>query len=281
MNSLLEFLIQAMPGATVAGVLVVLLRGWITERLKQSIAHEYSESLERYKNALEIRLQALRHDYEVHQLRTSLFFDHQRTAFSELLAKMVEINQEWWRVGYEEDLGFIEPAPYNLVESLKALHFKHQLFLDAESVMALDLLIETYQDSYPFDDGSGELTPSDVQSAFDRSKYLQPRIAGLFQKQIGVISDDRAIRQIALLGAIKIVNQYHFEAIGLPVKGPLKINKQERPNESVMKAEYNFTELIVLLRQFRSYLEKENPFFHDAETKLGKYLGILEPKGSS
>jgi len=59
-------------GATGA-LLVWLLRGWISERLKQSIQHEYSQKLETHKAELNTRIQALRHENQMQQLRTSLF----------------------------------------------------------------------------------------------------------------------------------------------------------------------------------------------------------------
>lgn len=278
MASFQDLVIQALPGAGASAALVWLLRGWISERLKQSISHEYSEKLENHKSDLELRLQALRHDYEVHQLRTSLFFDHQRTAFAEILAKMVEINQEWWRLGYEEDLGFIESVPWKMVEDLRNLYHKHQLFLDEESIMALELLFEIYQDSLPFRDDSGELIGRDIQASFDNAKYLQPRIAALFQNKIGVTSDSSAIKQVALLGAIRILNYYHFSDIGLPVGEPLKIQSSERPVQAVLTAERNFSELIGIMHKVHSYLKTEMTYFHDVETKLARYLTVLDPK---
>lgn len=276
---MVNILVQLFPGAAAGAVLVWLLRGWISERLKQSISHEYSAKLEIYKNELERRLQALRHDYEVNRLRTTLFFDHQRAAFAELLAKIAEVNLEWWRTGYEEDVGLIEPVPGALLKELRGLYYKHQLFLDNDSVMAMELLFEVYHESLPFDDGTGSGAVSrDVRMAYDNAEYLQPRIASLFQYKIGVTSDYRPIRQIALLGAIKILNRYSFGEIDLPVSGPLKLGWQDGAAESVMKAEHNFDDLVRIMRKFHSYLQTETATFHEAEASLERYIAVLDPK---
>lgn len=278
MDVIPEFFAQIVPGAVAGAALVWLLRGWISERLRQSISHEYSAKLENHKNELELRLQTLRHDYEVNRLRTSLFFDHQRAAFADLLAKIAEVNREWWKTAYEDDVGLVKPVPGKLLGQLRELYYKHQLFLDAESVMAMELLFEVYEDSLPFDDGSGRgPMPREVREPYDNAQYLQPRIAALFQQKIGVASDERSVRQMALLGAIRTLNRYHFRDIGLPVDEPLKLESPDRAAEAVMKAEQHFDELLRIMRKFRTYLQTETPFFHEAESSLGRYLAVLDP----
>jgi hypothetical protein len=54
--SILEFLKESVAAALGGGVLIAivayLLRFWITERLKNAIAHEYNRDLEAHKNHL-------------------------------------------------------------------------------------------------------------------------------------------------------------------------------------------------------------------------------------
>ena len=278
----LQFIVsQILPGAAAGAALAWLARNWISERLRQSISHEYSQKLETHKNDLEIRVQSLRHAFEVHQLRTSLFFDHQRSAFAELLSKIAQVNDEWWKIGYEDDVGLIEPVPSALFRELRDLYYKHQLFLDTESVMAMELLFEFYRDSFPFDDGCGNGAQSrDPREPYNNAEYLQPRIAALFQSKIGVSSERRSARQIALLGSIRIMNHYHFSDIQLPVSGPLKLENPERAAEAVMKAERHFDILLPNLRKFHKYLLNETGFFHEAELSLGRYLAVLDPENA-
>lgn len=277
MNAITSFLADALPGAASSAVLVWLLRGWITERLRQSISHEYSEKLENHKNELNAKLEAVKYEYGVNQLRTSLFFDHQRVAFGEILAKVAETNREWWHTGYEEDVGLNSPVPGVRYRELKDLFFKHQLFLDSESIMAIELLFQVYEDSWPFDDGSGNgPIARDVREPYDNAEYLQPRLAALFQQKIGIANEERAVRQIALLGAIRILNRYHFTNIGLPVTGPLKLASSDGAADAVMKAERNSEELLKVMKRFQSYLQNDTAFFHEAEASLGRYISVLD-----
>jgi len=281
MEALLTIAAQILPGAAAGAVLVWLLRNWMSERLRQSISHEYSQKLESHKNELALRVQSMRHDFEIHQLRSSLFFDYQRSAFAELLSKIAEVNSEWWRQGYEDEIGLIQPVPSDLFRELRNLYYKHQLFLDAECIMAMELLFDVYRDSFPFDDGSGNGPYArDVRGPYDNAEYLQPRIAALFQGKIGVSSDRRPARQIALLEAIRLLNRYHFSGIQLPVGGPLKLGDGERAAEAVMKAERHFDLLHPRLRRFYSHLQTETGFFHEAESSLGRVLGVLDAEVS-
>ena len=71
-------LFRSMSGA----VVVWLLRTWISERIRQDVQHLYAQKLEAYKAELNARIQSLQHENQIQQLRTSLFFEHQRSAFS-------------------------------------------------------------------------------------------------------------------------------------------------------------------------------------------------------
>lgn len=266
-------LTEIASGAVAGGTISWLLRGWISERLKQSISHEYSAKLEGLKNELNAKLESLKHSYEISQLRTSLFFDHQRTAFAEILAKVAEVNQKWWN-GYDPEVGLTEPVPSAPYRELQGLYIKHQLFLDQDSIMALELLFEIYRESFPIGDGE-ELHHRDPRGPYDRAEYVQPRLAALFQKKIGVASDARGVRQLALLGSIGILNRYHFVQIELPVRGALKLDLSDGASEAVMRAERHLPELLEKLHSFQQYLQTETSFFHEAEASLGRYLSVL------
>ena len=76
----MEYLLSILSGGISGAVLVWLAKGWISERLKQSIHHEYAEKLESYKTELNSKVEGIKHENQVSRLRTSLFFDHQRDA---------------------------------------------------------------------------------------------------------------------------------------------------------------------------------------------------------
>jgi hypothetical protein len=264
-------------GGLAGALLVWLLRGWISERLQQSIRHEYSQKLENHKAELNTRIQGIQHDYELQQLRTSLFFDHQRNAFASILEKISEVNQTWIDKEVDQYDGLTGPVPYDSYRSLYATFFKHQLFFDRSCLAAIDLILECYRDSLPYDDGSGQLHSRDVSAAYDYVQYLQPRLAELFQNRIGVSTLNRAEREIALLGGIRILNKHRFKKIGLPPCGPLKLDSREEPADAVVKAEANCDELVAKLRQFEEYLRLDRGCYHIAALQTVRYLEILSP----
>lgn len=277
MNFLATFLSDLLPGAAAGAAIAWLFRGWISERLKQSIGLEYSSRLENLKNELNTKLETMKHGYEVNQLRTSLFFDHQRIAFAEILTKVAEINQEWWDKGYEPDVGLTTPVPSAPKRELKILYFKHQLFLDSDSIMSMELLFDIYEDSLPFHDGyGGDPIERDVRGPYDNAEYVYPRLAALFQQKIGVAIDTRALRQLALLGSVRILNRYHFPDIELPVRGDLRLDVSDGAAEAVMKGERNFNYLLEKMREFQKFLQTDSAFFHEAEARLGRYLAVLD-----
>jgi len=151
MDAILSILSAGITGA----LLVWLLRGWISERLKQSIQHEYSQKLETHKAELNTRIQELQHENQLQQLRTSLFFDHQQNAFAGILAKIAEVNQIWVDKEYEYEVGITGPVPNELYKELRTMYYQHQLFLDPPCLAAMELVFECYSDSFTFDDRSG------------------------------------------------------------------------------------------------------------------------------
>src|SRR5690606_9883378 len=250
----MEYLLSILSGGLSGAVLVWLAKGWISERLKQSIQHEYAEKLESYKTELNSKVEGIKHENQVSQLRTSLFFDHQRDAFAALITKIAQINTEWM-AHYDPEEGLYEPVPSNGRREFEELFYQHQLFLDEECLMALSLVQDAYIRSLPFDDGSGA-PPHQNESSQHVSyiEYLQPRIASVFRSKIGVESDPQHLMDIAVLSAIELVNGYHFLDVGIPPKGNLSTRRIKDASDKVKVGLDNIDDLKTLLRSFDEYL---------------------------
>lgn len=121
----------------------------------ESIRHEYAQKLETHKAELNAKMQALLYERQINQLRTSLFFDHQREAFASLLSQIVEIKRKWIEISDPEE-GIIEPVPHEEYKKFKKFFYDNQLFLDSDCILAIDLVLEIMEDSFPFIDGSGD-----------------------------------------------------------------------------------------------------------------------------
>ncbi|MCX9133462.1 hypothetical protein OKS68_13365 [Aeromonas veronii] len=272
----MEFLLSTLFGGVGGAALVWLAKGWISERLKQSIQHEYAEKLESYKTELNSKIEGIRHENQVSQLRTSLFFDHQRDAFAALITKIAEINREWM-THYDPNEGLYEPVPSSGYREFESLLYQHQLFLDEECLMALSLVKKAYFRSLPYDDGSGAPPhQNDSSQNISYIKYLQPRIASIFRDKIGVVSDPQHLMDVAVLSAIEIVNGYHFIDIPIPPKGELSTRNINNAYDKVAAGIDNIDELVALLTSFDKYLSRDDGWLHEAQLRVKQTLSVLE-----
>jgi hypothetical protein len=101
----METILSIISGGLGGALLAWLFRDWISERLKQSIQHEYAQKLETHKSELNASMQAVLHERQLHQLRTSLFFDHQREAFATLLSQIAETKRRWFETAFDHEEG--------------------------------------------------------------------------------------------------------------------------------------------------------------------------------
>ncbi len=272
----MEYLLSVLSGGTSGAVLVWLAKGWISERLKQSIQHEYAEKLESYKTELNSKVEGIKHENQVSQLRTSLFFDHQRNAFAALIAKIAQINTEW-AAHFEPDEGLYEPVPSSGRREFEGLLYQHQLFLDEECLMALSLITEAYRRSLPYDDGSGAPPQkNDSSQHFSYIEYLQPRIASIFRGKIGVAADPQHLLDIAVLSAIELVNGYKIFEGSIPPKGALSTKKINNAADKVAIGLENIEDLLISLKNLDKYLSRDGGWIHEAQLKVKQTLNVLE-----
>jgi hypothetical protein len=271
----MDAVLSLLGGAFGGGLLVWLFRSWISERLKQSIQHEYAQKLETYKAELNAATQAVLHERQLQHLRTSLFFDHQRIAFANILSQLAEVQKNWFETGHDPENGYVvKPVPLEDHKKFKRVFYDHQLFLDSDCLLATDFILETMEASLPWRDASGD-HPRDCQAPFDRLNLLETRLAELFQEKIGIRMPQTALEEIALLGGITLLNRYHFAKIDLPPKGSLKATAYEdTAYDAMIKARDNKKELISKLKDLAEYLKRDGVFY-DARHKAEQYLRIL------
>ena len=271
----MEYFLSILSGGASGAILVWLAKGWISERLKQSIQYEYAEKLESYKTELNSKIEGIKHDNQVSQLRTSLFFDHQRDAFASLITKIAQLNGEWMK-SYDPEDGLYVPVPIEGYRELENLLYKHQLFLDEECLMVMSLTMNAYSRSFPYDDGSGAPPhQNDSRPHVSYIEYLQPRIASIFRSKIGVEADPQHLTDVAILSAIELVNNYHFLDVGIPPKGNLSTKRIENASDKVAIGQENIEELIVLLKAFDAYLCRDGGWFHEAQLQVKQTLNVL------
>jgi len=269
-----DSLLSVLSGALGGGALVWLLRAWISQRLEQSIRHEYAEKLETFKGQLALQVQAIEHASQLRQLQTSLFFDHQRQAFAKLTTKIAEVSTAWTRASWAPDEGFSAGVPYEKFHELELLFIEHQLFLDQDGVMAIRLVLSCYRDSLPIlDDSTGQERQRDCDTSYSYVAYLQPHVAELFRAKIALAVAPRAVQAIALLGAMRVLKHYHFHGISLAE--PLRVRDGDAPGEIVIRAVEHRTALVDHLKKVADYLATETGHFPEAADEIARYLAVL------
>lgn len=267
--------LSMLSGATAAAAISWILRTWLAERLKQSISYEYSQKLESYKTELNAKLQALQHENQVSQIRTSLFFDHQREAFAGIISLIRRVNEAWVDSSYVEYYGPSDPVPSSAYRELKEYYENNQLFLDEECSLAVGLLLEYYTDSFPFDDGTGQLHERDATAAYDNTEELRPILAALFRTKIGVLENGDARKILLGVGALRLVNSLSIYNKNIPPTGNLRVTKS-CPVERLMKIARNYeAELIEYLQYFCIALSEEGSF-QEYHRKGTSYLRLLK-----
>lgn len=271
----MEIIVTILTSSFVVSLIAMIIQKNISERIEQSIRTKYLFELEKFKNEFNLKIISIQNDNQVNQLRTTLFFDHQRNAFSGILEKISEINEAWVEKEYVEEEGLQGPVPYDKFKELEKLLVKNQLFFDNSCLMAIDLIIDIYSSSFPIRDTSGELHQQDVRYAFETVEFMQPKLAAIFQNKIGIISSKKEEYQVALFGAIRLLNKYHFPDILLPPTGNLKIKSNQEPLEVIQIADNNIKELTGKLDEFINYLKCEEFYFDKAMDKAEKYFKIL------
>ena len=253
-----------------------LARTWITTRLTEAIKSEYTtklqehkrqqeEALQTQKNVLDAKLQAIRHENEVGQLRTSLFFDHQRDAFQAILTETSAAIQDWWGQ-YDQDTSIAGAVPSHRRHSVEVLIRSNSLFLDPECIFVLDILLQVYRSSMPFNDGGGPVNRPDGRKQLDDAEYLQPRIAAVFQRKIGVMHSQTALADIALFGISRFLQAYGYGAD--QDWAECFMHHSVDAEDAVAFAQENWEVLSVYLTSLQSRLRTEGWTAHQKYSRL-------------
>lgn len=227
-------------------------------------------------NKFQLKIQTEREKNEDKRFQSSLFFDHRRVAFAEILTRIAEINQKWLESG-DDSFG---PLPDDACKDLRMVFYKHQLFLDESCLDAMDLVFECYGEAIP---DVCEQSTGTEGVAYRTISYLQPRLTTLFQQKIGASRDDQAFREIILLRSIRLLNQYGLvsrrETPIVPEESHLRVDLSRiGPDEAVLIAETNFSELLSKLEELNRCLTNRGHSY-GVEKKVARCLVILKGPG--
>jgi hypothetical protein len=267
----MDTFIQLAASTGIGAIVGTVLQRWISDRLHTSMQHDYSQRLEALRAELNSRVQHIEHVNELSRLQISLFFEHRRSAFCKILTTIAEVNRAW-DLGTSPD-GEYGSVPSDAYRSIEGTYYDGLLFLDSDCVLAIDLVIDYYRSSLP--DNGYTVDPDDAGRARSAIDYLFPRIAELFRAKIESGDGADVVRDIALFGAITVVNKYTFHEIGLPVDGALKIQCSDSVGVAVKRAANNCAALVAKLRETVGYLDRSDGLFYELRSRAVAYLRVL------
>ncbi|CAN7767368.1 hypothetical protein LJR039_007370 [Pseudorhodoferax sp. LjRoot39] len=208
-----------------------------------------------------------------------MFFEHQRAAFTDILTQIDRIQVSWMREGWDVDSrSLVMPVPPLLYEELKRLCAVHQLFLSVDSTMALDLLQSIYEDSRGEPDEDGTWIGERCDEAYANARYVEHRVVGLLQGQLGVRDAATCAREIALLGGMRIVNMFGYSGTGIADRGALQVQAIAAPAAVVDVANRHRALLVEKLTAFRKS-EEMGWRYGALAVEVGVYLDVLKREG--
>jgi hypothetical protein len=273
----METIFSSIVSGGVGGVILAwLFRNWITERLKQSIRHEYAQKLETHKAELDTKLQAIIHDRELYNLRTSLFFDHQRKAFAEISNQLAQTKDKWFEIALDPESSFEEPVPREEYIKFKNLYYDHQLFFDNECLIAINLALQAMQESFPFKDTlNGPEQKRECQEPYERLVYIHERMVQLFQEKIGISSAISAKTDLAVLALIRILNKNRHQIPEFQIEAVMNLSDFENIADAIAIVRQDIESFINKSKELKAYLS-EHILFEGNLSIVNNSLKILE-----
>lgn len=284
--SLLNWLYAAIGSSVFTSAIGFIFRDWILARLKGSISKEYSMQLQVHKRDMdrelqeqkalfEDRLQNIKLQHDINQTRTSLFFDHQRTAFVEIITAMAQVLDAWWET-YDAETSLLARVPRRQYSELRNLAHRHQLFLGPEATACISLLFRVYDDSLPFQENPDHpAIARDTSQPHQQAEYLLSRIAALFQKEIGISYDETLIRELGLFGAIYVIRMYGYVESNLLV---YLTDRHADTEDLVTVAEANFDEFVLFATGFTEDCSRSARIPKSYLRMLRSFISMLEIK---
>lgn len=261
----------------IAGVaLIWISRSWITERLQQSIRHEYSQKLETHRSELNAKLQSIIHDKELYNLRTSLFFDHQRKAFAEISSQLAQTKDKWFSVAFDPEESFIEPVPSEQYDEFKKLFYEHQLFFDTECSLAIKLALQAMQDSFPFKETlHGPEEKRECYEAYQRLENIHERMVQIFQEKIGLSPAISSKKDLAYLTLIILLNQHRHDISELMIEGKVPLSSLEIYSDAIEIVKQYKEDILEKSEELKKHLANQLRFEPDLQ-KADTAINILK-----
>ena len=265
--------------AIISGLLYLLLKLTLEKTITTRIDYIKEKEIENLKASFTKELESARHQYQLQQVRTPLFFDHQRQAFSEILSALVDITDAFAK-SYDPSTDEHNPISGNAHENLRQAYHRNLLFLDEDCCIGVDLCLRSLLNTHPLADGDGVHypPPESFQQAFEEISYFRKKLTKLFQSKLGLADGKELMKDIVIAGSVLLLNRYHFAELGLPIKGKFARNNFASMEACVATGAECQSELIDHLHRLIRYLAEDRTtgdVFAHVKISATNYVRIL------
>jgi len=237
--------------------------GFVGLVLKEYLQRSFDSKLSSQKDEFQKQVKSIEHQNQLDQLRTSLFFDHQRDAFAEIIKRLSDLIHKIDPIDSKEP----QTKKPHYEEFCKVVD-SHRLFLDEDCLTAIDLI----QDWIFIYDGGDE--PIELHNPFNAYYflwYLNKQLSGIFRSKIGVEDKLSYLENVALIGAIFLFNRYHINKLS----ENLKITSGTQIESVAIAAREHKEFLVKSLQEF--IMQSGNTKSIQKELRYAtRYLNILE-----
>lgn len=241
---MIELILTIASGGLAGGIVTFLAREWISTRIRTSIQHDYDLKLENHRNDFNLRIASIAHQNEMHQLKTSLFFDHQRTAYMSILNGIYEICHKWTK-GWDWEHGNVWGLSSELFNEFDAVVANNLLFLDKDCEYIVNAIRFRLGNACALEDDKYMNRTSIFTQAHEDVMYLKSKLAEQFRKQIGVQGSSNALLEVSiLLSRIELsLDSESLSSEGVVKLGLSKIEEiKESLKQQIRDAERDFGE---------------------------------------
>ena len=250
-------------------IIVMFIYQAIKKAIDESIKNRFDllkeKEIEKLRADFNTVLEAAKHQYQIDQLRTSYFLDHQKNIFSEILHELTHVSNDIEKSYDFEESTFRWP-PKDLYERTNKVFLQGILFLNKRILLIKDLFLRTLITIQPKEEPGGRTHMPDNKTvifALNEQLYLIESLAELFQSMIGLTAKKDVFRDLAIYGTIILINEFHF-ASHFPTKGRFKKTNFDSVRALILEGKEHLSELTGELDKFLTVLKsKENQVFYE------------------
>jgi len=243
-----------------AAIIIAVLSSWLgkvwANRILESDKARYTKELDK-----------IRHQFEIERNQLSIIHDNQKHSFQRIIKSLEQEYDEEWH-----------PINGKHYDELKEVAIEESLFLGYEGERALNIYLEFFGRAISFPETTYQ-SDKMLRNIYEHLIFMSERMREYFRKRIGLSNEEDPLRDVNLLAACLLINDYTFSEIDFPTKTILKFYFDSSPLSLIDNINGNIHILKSELKKFISYIEsdiEERKSFFRTLTDARYYLKLID-----